>query len=1054
MRLPLAIALTGLTTLAFTSCSGGGAAGGGGSDGMDLIEITNGFGLLVPYQVFRADAQGNPTPVLIQIRKHEDLIDNVNPLNPILPLTTWPVTATLPDGTEGNHFISARFTQPILVNSVLDPSASGQGNSGLLGPISMVATDPVSGSAISVKGRAFVGGRTYATNPETGLFELMRWVYADAGMLVVQGYDSDGDEVPDWFPGLGFPGTQASGAPFPGALDLVRDDAFVFIPDEDGTLLTHEEFPSGRQVRLKVSTAVKAVDGRELARSALGSATVGPDTIVPEVGVTPPPNSVPQVTPGAGQTDVDPQTSVRITFTEPLQPHTLGTFPTGSPSSISAAVSMTFGPPSQIVQVPFSILPPSVFDLSVWDLTPTFAFPGAGPAFQQCGTFNEVTVAINSAQYQDLSANTNQLAAQTNFFTGKGPGLVNAPVAPEAIYVGRVGAESGLSVIDLNGFGGSTGDPSFDFTFQTFPKGWSNFPNNPNVRLQGAIIRPPLQPGTCTVDGGSAGTFTLTLDSNLEDMVLATPIVTAVGEMMLGQSLDLVFNNGQDPTGCQAGGGNLCAITGKKVVQTAFATATTLGPPLPGQIIAAYIPGGANPVSWSPHPNPPPLVFPPLCLSPYIGGKEPSSIENLLPTVNVTNLLVPGDPLGKPLMGIPPSGLLARFQNSFFQGPGTPGQPLTACLDYQVRQQIGHFMYVADRARREIVVLNSNRFTVLDRIPVTDPTDLAMGPNLDFLAVTNQSSNTVTFINIQPSSSNFHRIVKKTQVGVAPRGISWDPGNEDILVCNEGENSISIISAFSFEVRKAVSSFLNKPFDIVISQRQANFGYFRNVYFAYILNRNGDVAIFESGPNGVNGWGYDNIIGVTPFEFDKPKKIVLDATDLRGAVWILHENKLLSDGTQSGIPGAALTNIRIDSAIVGMLALNVNSLTVPQYRDMSFKVSVSVGPDQLTGVPVDMVFDDLTNLGAMANQPSAFGVGFPVPLNGKSYVRPAGGTAIPTNNPSYIFLAVPSSSQGPGVVDVLSADSGFTRHDTDPYISGIQSIPVPGATFLMDYYRQ
>ena len=1054
MRLPLAIALTGLTTLAFTSCSGGGAAGGGGSDGMDLIEITNGFGLLVPYQVFRADAQGNPTPVLIQIRKHEDLIDNVNPLNPILPLTTWPVTATLPDGTEGNHFISARFTQPILVNSVLDPSASGQGNSGLLGPISMVATDPVSGSAISVKGRAFVGGRTYATNPETGLFELMRWVYADAGMLVVQGYDSDGDEVPDWFPGLGFPGTQASGAPFPGALDLVRDDAFVFVPDEDGTLLTHEEFPSGRQVRLKVSTAVKAVDGRELARSALGSATVGPDTIVPEVGVTPPPNSVPQVTPGAGQTDVDPQTSIRVTFTEPLQPHTLGTFPTGSPSSISAAVSMTFGPPSQIVQVPFSILPPSVFDLSVWDLTPTFAFPGAGPAFQQCGTFNEVTVAINSAQYQDLSANTNQLAAQTNFFTGKGPGLVNAPVAPEAIYVGRVGAESGLSVIDLNGFGGSTGDPSFDFTFQTFPKGWSNFPNNPNVRLQGAIIRPPLQPGTCTVDGGSAGTFTLTLDSNLEDMVLATPIVTAVGEMMLGQSLDLVFNNGQDPTGCQAGGGNLCAITGKKVVQTAFATATTLGPPLPGQIIAAYIPGGANPVSWSPHPNPPPLVFPPLCLSPYIGGKEPSSIENLLPTVNVTNLLVPGDPLGKPLMGIPPSGLLARFQNSFFQGPGTPGQPLTACLDYQVRQQIGHFMYVADRARREIVVLNSNRFTVLDRIPVTDPTDLAMGPNLDFLAVTNQSSNTVTFINIQPSSSNFHRIVKKTQVGVAPRGISWDPGNEDILVCNEGENSISIISAFSFEVRKAVSSFLNKPFDIVISQRQANFGYFRNVYFAYILNRNGDVAIFESGPNGVNGWGYDNIIGVTPFEFDKPKKIVLDATDLRGAVWILHENKLLSDGTQSGIPGAALTNIRIDSAIVGMLALNVNSLTVPQYRDMSFKVSVSVGPDQLTGVPVDMVFDDLTNLGAMANQPSAFGVGFPVPLNGKSYVRPAGGTAIPTNNPSYIFLAVPSSSQGPGVVDVLSADSGFTRHDTDPYISGIQSIPVPGATFLMDYYRQ
>ena len=1047
-----ALALCGLATVAFTSCSGGGAAaGGGGSDGMDLIEITNGFGLLVPYQVFRADAQGNPTPVLIQIRKHEDLIDNVNPLNPILPLTTWPVTATLPDGTEGNHFISARFTQPILVNSVLDPSASGQGNSGLLGPISMVATDPVSGSAISVKGRAFVGGRTYATNPETGLFELMRWVYADAGMLVVQGYDSDGDEVPDWFPGLGFPGTQASGAPFPGALDLVRDDAFVFIPDEDGTLLTHEEFPSGRQVRLKVSTAVKAVDGRELARSALGSATVGPDTIVPEVGVTPPPNSVPQVTPGAGQTDVDPQTSVRITFTEPLQPHTLGTFPTGSPSSISAAVSMTFGPPSQIVQVPFSILPPSVFDLSVWDLTPTFAFPGAGPAFQQCGTFNEVTVAINSAQYQDLSANTNQLAAQTNFFTGKGPGLVNAPVAPEAIYVGRVGAESGLSVIDLNGFGGSTGDPSFDFTYSTFPEGWSNFPNNPNVRLQGALIRPGLQPGSCTVDGGSAGAFTLTLDSNLESMLLGTPLITSVGEMMIGQPLDVVFNNGQDPTGCQAGGGNLCAISGKKTVQTAFHTPATLGPPLPGQIIAASVPGGRNPISWGPHPNPPPLIFPPLCLSPYIGGKEPSSIENA--AIFVTNLLVPGDPLGNPNMGIPPSGLLTRFQNSFFVGPGTPGQPLQSCLDYMYRQQVGQFLYVADRARREIVVLNSNRFAVLDRIPVTDPTDLAMGPNLDFLAVTNQNADTVSFININPTSSNFHLVSKHTKVGRSPRGIAWDPGNEDILVCNEGENTVSIISAFSLEVRKVVSSFLNKPFDLVISQRQVNFGFFRNVYFAYILNRNGDVAILESGPNGVNGWGFDDIIGVTPFEFQNPKKIALSPTDLRGSVWILHENMLNPDGTQSGIPGGAVTNIRIDSGLFGTLPLNVSALTQPQFRDMSFKVSVSVGPNVLTGTPTDLAFDNLTNLGAMANQISAFGVGFPIPLNGKSYVRPSG-AALPTNSPTFMFLAVPISSQGPGAVDVLSVDSGFTRHDTNAYEDGVQSIPVPGAVGVFDYFRQ
>jgi hypothetical protein len=58
-----------------------------------------------------------------------------------------------------------------------------------------------------------------------------------------------------------------------------------------------------------------------------------------------------------------------------------------------------------------------------------------------------------------------------------------------------------------------------------------------------------------------------------------------------------------------------------------------------------------------------------------------------------------------------------------------------------------------------------------------------------------------------------------------------------------------VISAFTFNVRKTVQSHLNLPFDVVITQRQAGFGFLRNVYFAWILNRNGDLTIFESGPN-------------------------------------------------------------------------------------------------------------------------------------------------------------------------------------------------------------
>ena len=85
-------------------------------------------------------------------------------------------------------------------------------------------------------------------------------------------------------------------------------------------------------------------------------------------------------------------------------------------------------------------------------------------------------------------------------------------------------------------------------------------------------------------------------------------------------------------------------------------------------------------------------------------------------------------------------------------------------------------------------------------------------------------------------------------VGNRPRGIAWETLNEDILVCNEIENSVSVLSAANLEVRKVVSSQLNLPFDVAITPRQLCWGYQRNVYFAYILNRNGQVAVFERGP--------------------------------------------------------------------------------------------------------------------------------------------------------------------------------------------------------------
>jgi hypothetical protein len=331
-----------------------------------------------------------------------------------------------------------------------------------------------------------------------------------------------------------------------------------------------------------------------------------------------------------------------------------------------------------------------------------------------------------------------------------------------------------------------------------------------------------------------------------------------------------------------------------------------------------------------------------------------------------------------------------------------------------------------------------------------------MSPNLDFLAVSNQNADSVTFIDINPTSSNFHRVVKTVKVGRAPRGIAWDPGNEDILIANEGENSVSIIGAASFGVRKVVRSQLDQPFEVAITQRQPCFGFSRNVYFAYVLNRNGRVAIFESGPNLVNGWGYDDIIGISSQTFRSPKAMQIDPIDLRSAIWIAHEGPI---DPASGAPGpfgvGAMSKFVALSGNVGQLPLSsFLSFLVPQLRDLAYGVQVSIGTQQLSGVPVDVAFDNQRVFSGMANFATPFSVGTQTPSNGKSTVR--GTCPAPFNNsePRHMFVAVPSSLNGTGVVDVILLDGAFSRVDTDQFHPGIQSIRASNVQVVMDYFRQ
>jgi len=1050
-RTGLGLLCGALGALTLAGCSGGGSASGSGAGSShSLVNVTNGFSELLPHKTYRLESLNSTGgPVTLAIRSEQDFLDNVTTGNPVHPVPSFPVTTVLPNGSPGNQYLAATFSRPLNIDSVLSSSPALLQSNSFTGSLIVTAIDPSTGQASVVRGRAFINGYTYANEPtgSPAQLPLERWI-DDNGEAI--GFDTSGDGNLDSFPGLGFPGTQGS---FAGSQSLTQPNVVVFIPDQDQVLTTHETFPVGVQVAMEIKTSVLDDSNRPLAQAAVASSTVGPDTLSPEVRSTPPPSSAALVTPGLGANDVDPLTTITVEFTEPLQPWTVGDLLSKAVPNLSASIGVGYGPSTARVDVPFHVRPFSVFDLTRWELIPAFNFPGEGPPSTECGVFSRVDIEIRANNAFDLAGNSTTLANNSFFNTGEGPGLVNAPVTPDSVYIGRGGGDPGISVIDMNGFGGGTGNPTYD-PANPISEGNSNYPNNPNVRFQGTTLIPPLQPGACTVNGGSAGVFTLTLDSSLEDKVVRTPVIQSIGDMSLGYSLDVSFNNAPAPFGCQGQGGNLCAADGFKQIATVI-DGSTLSPsaanPNGTQIL---IDGGPNLVSWGPHPNPPPLAFPPLCVSPFVGGQEPTSID-VLNFGLATNLLQPGDPFGDPATNTPPSGLLANQANVFFQGPSLPNTQIAACSIYGLRQQIGHFLYVVDRARNEIVVLNSNRMTVIDRIVVPDPTTLAAATNVDLLAVTSQSSDSVVFIDTNPASATFHQVIKTVAVGQSPRGIAWEPGNEDILVCNETDNSVSIISAFSLSVRKTVISSLDRPFEVAITPRQTSFGLSRNVYFAYVIGRNGRVSVFESGPNGVNGWGYDDFVGTMPMEFRNPKTMQPDPWDLRSALWIVHEGPL--DAQTQALNGSAtegaITNVVAETGTQGQIPLSVASLFIPQLRDIAFSISVSIGEERLTGVPVDIAFDNMTNFGGIVNWVTNFSAGSPVPLNGKSIVRQAG-QAVNTNQPRFMLAAVPNPTLGLGGVDAILLDGAFVRFDVNAFEPGIQSIVAEDTTIMMDYWRQ
>jgi len=211
---------------------------------------------------------------------------------------------------------------------------------------------------------------------------------------------------------------------------------------------------------------------------------------------------------------------------------------------------------------------------------------------------------------------------------------------------------------------------------------------------------------------------------------------------------------------------------------------------------------------------------------------------------------------------------------------------------YQSRQQIGNYLFMTDGLNKKLHVLNSNNMEVLQSLALPDPYGLGITPDLQQIFVSNQGDNSVSIVDADPLSPTFMTELKRTPVGINPRAVAVDPNNEDAFILCTGDNTISIVDRTAGVLRKTLASQgLNQPFDIAIGMRESGLaapGFQSGTFHAFISNSGANnVLVYQSGPSGQAGIGFDNIVGpVTetdsnnftwPNKLVSPKGVVLDA---------------------------------------------------------------------------------------------------------------------------------------------------------------------------------
>jgi hypothetical protein len=584
------------------------------------------------------------------------------------------------------------------------------------------------------------------------------------------------------------------------------------------------------------------------------------------------------------------------------------------------------------------------------------------------------------------------------------PPEVNAPVAPEAIYVGSngPGASAGIRVIDLNGFGQGTGDLAT-----------TRFLLNPNLGAPGVF--PTLVAGTSSRDAGGAGALTLTRDTSGSDLLArGSGVQASFTEIHLGQPLDLVFNNAN--INVNAGNFN----------QRNPAT-------------GVVVPG--NTISVAPHPNPPRLVTPSPNPTRGIDAEEPTVASSSGPPGSPTtmsppclpsppNLLVQGNPLAPTASDVGVIGV--NFPGVFFgpqPAPASPPPPVAFC-PYSSRQQIGHFLYALDEGVQRVVILNSNRFRELGEFAVSEPVAMTISPNLERLAVAERGGD-IVFFDIRPFSPTFHTEVARVATAAGEKALAWQPNGEDLLVTNQSTNSLTVIAGTTLGVRKVITGGpLVAPVDVVATSRQSARGFVTGVYFAFILNGDGTVAVFESGPDAI---GYDDVVGLVQGAFPGAVTLQPDVAEPRSGCWVAH-----ADAT--GRP--AVSRVALTQSPAGPLQVPTGS--TPNLRGRQWTTVSTIGllgtGTLFSGAVIrDIAFDDTLNAGAFPDVISSVVPGIvQAPHSGKGHLKQDGAAQVVAEDPRLMFVATTDH------VDVVDVATGTL----------IRSIDTPGVVSLSNYWRQ